>query len=70
MSKFKVSGVSFGASLVWFIISMSLAEIAETFSVLSFLVSLIMLVISVCLLIGGVVDSIKNNVKFTTKPNK
>lgn len=68
MSKFKIGGVSFMASFVWFVIAIATVETTETFCVLSFLVSLVMLVISICLLIGGVVDSIKNNVKFTTKP--
>lgn len=68
MSKFKISGVSFMASFVWFVIAIATVETTETFCVLSFLVSLVILVISICLLIGGVTDSIKNNVKFTTKP--
>lgn len=68
MNKFKVSGISFGASFIWFIICMFTIEVAETFSMLSFLISLFILVVSVCFLIGGVTDYIKNNIKFTTKP--
>ena len=68
MNKFKVSGISFGASFIWFIICMFTIEVAETFSITSFLVSLIMLVISICLLIGGITNSINNNIKITTKP--
>ena len=68
MNKFKVSGISFGASFIWFIICMFTIEVAETFSMLSFLISLFILVVSICFLIGGVTDYIKNNIKFTTKP--
>lgn len=68
MNKFKVSGISFGASFIWFIICMFTIEVAETFSMLSLFVSLVMLIVSVCFLIGGVTDYIKNNIKFTTKP--
>ena len=68
MNNFKVSCVSFGGSFVWFVISLFMIDIAETFAILSFLVSLIMLVISICLLIGGITNSINNNVKITTKP--
>ena len=68
MNKFKVSGISFGASFIWFIICMFTIEVAEIFAMLSFFVSLVMLIVSVCFLIGGVTDYIKNNIKFTTKP--
>lgn len=68
MNKFKVSGISFGASFIWFIICMFTIEVAEIFAMLSFFVSLVMLIVSVCFLIGGVTDYIKNNINFTTKP--
>lgn len=64
MSKFKISGISFGGSLVLFIISLFMIDIVETFSILSLLISLLMLVASVCLLVVGIIEHFAN----TTKP--
>ena len=36
MNNFKISCISFGGSFIWFVISLCMIDIAETFAILSF----------------------------------